>query len=272
MTSSTISPVLDQAFVDRFRKPATQGNRVRDLNPISFAIIMLALAVSAVALPSLAGPAAICVVFVVLSMAAGVSKTFLPAYGKLFAVVGLILFVLRAMFLPGEHVLFTMGPISVSTEGIIQGLHFAFVVMALCGAMVLYFMVTPMKHLMLALELKGVTPRATYVILASFQAITDLGKNTKVVMDAQKSRGIETEGGITRRLTAFVPILAPVFLTAMSQTEERALALDARAFNSRSAHTHLVSLRPVGASENMLVCAAVAVAVLSIAGAIFLWN
>lgn len=272
MTISNVSTALDREFIDSFRKPVSQGNTVRDLNPISFAIIMLALAVSAVALPSLVGPAAVCLAFVVLSMVAGVGKTFLPAYAKLFAIVGLILFALRAMFLPGEHVLFTIGPISVSAEGINQGLDFAFVVMALCGAMVLFFMVTPMKNLMLALELRGVTPRATYVILASFQAIADLGKNTKVVMDAQKSRGIETEGGITRRLTAFVPILAPVFLTAMSQTEERALALDARAFNSRSAHTHLVSLRPVGALENMLVCAAVAVAVLSIAGAIFLWS
>ncbi|WP_427018274.1 energy-coupling factor transporter transmembrane component T [Pseudarthrobacter sp. P1] len=270
--STATAHELDQEFINSFRSPATTGNPVRDLNPISFAIIMLACAVAAVALPGPAGPAAICLLFVVLSLAAGVGKTFLPAYGKLFAVVGLILFVLRAAFLPGEHVLFTAGPLSISSEGIAQGLGFALVVMALCGAMTLFFTVTPMKNLMLALELRGVTPRATYVILASFQAITDLGKNTKVVMDAQKSRGIETEGGIARRVTAFAPILAPVFLAAMSQTEERALALDARAFNSRSQHSHLVSLRPVAAAETTLVCAVVAAAVLSIAGAVFIWN
>ncbi|MDQ0276477.1 energy-coupling factor transporter transmembrane protein EcfT [Arthrobacter silviterrae] len=270
--STPIIDELDQEFIDSFRSPASAGNRIRDLNPISFAVIMVACAVAAVTLPGPWGPAAICLIYVAVSIAAGVSKAFLPAYGKLFAVVGLILFVLRAAFLPGEHVLLRLGPIAISAEGIAQGLDFALVVMALCGAMTLFFTVTPMKNLMLALELRGVTPRATYVILASFQAITDLGKNTKVVMDAQKSRGIETEGGMVGRVTAFVPILAPVFLAAMSQTEERALALDARAFNSRSRHSYLVSLQPVGAAEIALVCAVAACAVLSIVGAAFIWN
>lgn len=271
MSTSTIHD-LDQEFINSFRTPATTGNRIRDLNPISFAIIMLACAVAAVTLPHPIGPAATCLVFAILSLAAGVARTYLPLYGKLFAVVGLILFVLRAAFLPGDNVLLKVGPISISSEGIIQGLDFALVVMALCGAVTFFFAVTPMKNLMLALELRGITPRATYIILASFQAITDLGKNTKVVMDAQKSRGIETEGGMVRRVTAFVPILAPVFLAAMSQTEERALALDARAFNSRSKHSHLVSFRPVGAPEIVLVCAVIACAILSIVGAVFIWN
>lgn len=270
--STVTATELDQDFINSFRKPATTGNPVQDLNPISFALIMVGFAVASVTLPAPIGPAAVCLAYVALAMVAGVGKTFVPAYGKLFAVVGLILFVLRAAFLPGTHVLFTVGPLSVSSEGISQGLGFAFVVMALCGAITLFFAVTPMKNLMLALELRGVTPRATYVILASFQAIIDLGKSTKVVMDAQKSRGIETEGNMARRVTAFAPILAPVFLSAMSQTEERALALDARAFNLRSAHSHLVSLRPVGAGEIVLVSATLLCAVLSIAGAVFVWN
>ncbi|NVN00418.1 energy-coupling factor transporter transmembrane component T [Arthrobacter sp. SDTb3-6] len=271
MGSSTVHE-LDQDFINSFRSPATAGNRIRDLNPISFAIIMLSCSVTAIALPGPAGPAAICLLFAVLSVAAGLAKTFLPLYGKLFAVVGLILFVLRAAFLPGNHILWTVGPISISAEGIIQGLNFSLVVMAVCGAVTFFFAVTPMKNLMLALEQRGVTPRATYIILASFQAITDLGKNTKVVMDAQKSRGIETEGGMVRRTTAFLPILAPVFLAAMSQTEERALALDARAFNSRNRHSHLVSLRPVSSAEIIVVCAVALGAVLSIVGAVFIWN
>lgn len=216
-------------------------------------------------------PAIICALYVVIALLAGVGKAFISNYAKLFAVVGLILFVLRAAFLPGTHILFSLGPISVSMEGVTDGLRFALVVMALCGSVTLFFALTPIKYLMLALEIRGLTPRATYVMLASFQSIIDLGKNARVVMDAQKSRGIETEGSLTSRFKAFVPILAPVFLAAMNETEERALALDARAFNSRSSHTHLVSLRPVRAGEIILVNAALALAVISILGAVLSW-
>jgi energy-coupling factor transporter transmembrane protein EcfT len=128
-----------------------------------------------------------------------------------------------------------------------------------------------MKYLMLALELRGLTPRATYVMLASFQAIIDLGKNARVVMEAQKARGIETDGSLLTRLRAFFPILAPVFLAAMNQTEERAIALDARAFNSRVRHSHLVTLRPTRPWEKLLLALAIAALGLSTLGALLSW-
>ena len=232
---------------------------------------LVSLVVIAVAIPGLLAPTLICVSYVVIAFCAGVGLSFTSTYLKLFAVVGLILFVLRAAFIPGEHVLFQVGAIAVSVEGIIDGARFTLAVMAMCGAVTLFFALIPMKYLMLALELKGMTPRVTYVILASFQSIIDLGKNAKVVMDAQKSRGIETEGSIAQRVRAFVPILAPVFLAAMNETEERALALDARAFNSRQPHSHLVSLHGIRTRDVVVLCAALALAVASILGALLTW-
>jgi energy-coupling factor transport system permease protein len=131
----------------------------------------------------------------------------------------------------------------------------------------LYAALMPAKYLMLALEERGLTPRATYVLLASFQAITDLGKNVRVVMDAQKSRGIETEGSLLTRSKAFFPIIAPAFLAAMTQAEERAVALDARAFNAKASHTRLLSLRRPQFWEFGLLFIAVAGVSISVVGA-----
>lgn len=58
----------------------------------------------------------------------------------------------------------------------------------------------------------------------------------------------------------------------MNQTEERALALDARAFNSRQRHTHLAKLKPVSAGEAIITAVLAAVAVFSIVGVYTLWN
>lgn len=254
------------------QQPIHRGNAVLDLDPICMAVILACLAVIAVALPGVIAPASVCVVFALISIAAGVARSFIPNYLKLFAVVGLILFVLRAIFVDEGTVLWSLGPLVVSTGGILFGLRFALVVMALCGAVVLYFALTPMKTLMLALESRGVTPRATYVVLASFQSITDLGRNARTVMDAQRSRGIETEGGPITRIRAFGPVLAPVFLAAMNQTEERALALDARAFNARGTHTNLAQLRRVGPFAIVLTVIAVLVTIALILGGVLLWR
>lgn len=267
----TAEATLDQDFVDSFRHPAERGNWVRNMNPIIVFLIFLALAITPMAIPGLIAPTAMCLIFVGISLLAGVGSKFIPLYLKLFLGVGLILFVLRAAFIGGGQVLFTVGPISPTVEGVMNGLRFSLAVMVLCGALTLFFSITPMKFLMLALEARGVTPRATYVVLASFQSIADLGTNARIVMEAQKSRGIETDGSFLTRLKAFFPILAPVFLAAMNQTEERAIALDARAFNSKAAHTHLVSLRAIRPWEIVVLLIVLSITVLSIVGAALSW-
>ncbi|MGB3632798.1 MAG: energy-coupling factor transporter transmembrane component T [Rubrobacteraceae bacterium] len=261
----------DDEFIDSFRQPMTQGNWVRDMNPLSVFLILGALPLIAVAVSGILAPSIICVTLVLIAFVGGVGRSFTVTYFKLWIAIGLLLFVLRSAFFEGGNVLFTVGKITVSTEGLMDGLRFSLLVMAFSGAVTLYFALVPIKYLTLALELKGVSPRATYVLLAAFQAITDLGKNARVIMDAQKSRGIETEGNIIQRVKAFVPVLAPVFLSAMAATEEKAIALDARAFNSREAHSHLVSLRATPAWEIVLVVFSLLGVVVACAVAVLSW-
>ncbi|KRC58560.1 hypothetical protein ASE14_18490 [Agromyces sp. Root81] len=237
MSTATLAEVAET-----YRHPESLGNFLRDRNPITLLVALVSLAVVAAAVPGLITPFAVCAVFVLLAFAGGVGPAYTATYLKLWAVVGFILFLLRALLLDGEHVYFTFGNLQVTAEGVYEGLRFAAVVMAICGAVTLFFALVTMRRLMLALEMRGVSPRASYVLLASFQSMTDLGATAKVVLDAQKARGIETEGGLITRAKAFFPVLAPVFLSAMTATEERAIALDARAFNSPAAHSHLVQL------------------------------
>lgn len=262
---------IDLDFVESFRRPVDQGNWIRDINPIIAFLVLGCLAIIPIWIKGLIAPLIMCAVFVGISLLAGVGRRFIPGYLKLFLAVGLILFVLRAAFEAGDIVLFELGPISPTWEGVEHGARFALVVMVLCGALTLYAALMPAKYLMLALEERGLTPRATYVLLSSFQAIVDLGKNVRVVMDAQKSRGIEVEGSLLTRSKAFFPVIAPAFLAAMTQTEERAVALDARAFNSKEAHTRLASLRRPRSWEFGLLIIAAAGVVLSVAGAYLSW-
>jgi len=81
----------------------------------------------------------------------------------------------------------------------------------------------------------------------------DLKKNMETIMESQKARGIETEGGIVIRVKAFFPILGPLILGAISGTEEKSIAMDARAFSAKCQHTFLRELKPVPVYEKIIV-------------------
>lgn len=259
------------AFLQSLRAPMTYGNWVRDLHPATLTFALLAMATIALSRPGPLWPACTCVAYLLIAFAASVGKTFMLLYGRLALAAGTILFIARAAVLPGENILFQLGGLRVSTESLLAAGQFTLNVLTISGAVILLFAIAPIKKIMLSLEQAGVTPRATFVILSSIQSIVNLGKHTRVVAAAQESRGIELKGSLGRRIRAFFAIISPVFLTGLNEVEERALALDARAFNSRTQHTQLVRIRPAQSWEIALIATALAVAAASVAGRIASW-
>lgn len=266
MTATTLADISE-----RFRHPQRFGNVIRDRSPFTLLTLIASATVAALAVPGWEARLLACIGFVLLAVWGGVGRSFSLMFLKLWVVLGVVLFVLRALFTGGHTVLVSLGPLSITAEGVSDGLQFAAAVMTICGAVLVLFALVPMQRFMLALELRGLSPKASYIVLASLQAISDLGKTAAVVLDAQRARGVETEGSIFVRAKAFFPVLAPVFLAAMSSTEERAIALDARAFNAQANHSHLVALPTVPSWERLLAVAFVAGAVSAIAGRIVGW-
>jgi energy-coupling factor transporter transmembrane protein EcfT len=89
-------------------------------------------------------------------------------------------------------------------------------------------------------------------MLASMQNIIDLRKASVTILDSQKSRGIETDGNVFVRTRAFFPTLGPLLLGAIASTEEKVIAMDARAFSVKGKHTFLRELAPVSPREKLL--------------------
>ncbi|MHA3023916.1 energy-coupling factor transporter transmembrane component T [Mycobacterium sp. BMJ-28] len=272
IASASGTALNKDAICQRFREPQTLHNRIRDCTPGTIFVVVLSMAVVAASRDGYWWKAAMCVAYLVLAYMAGVGTSFLLAFLRLGLVVGGILFVARSLVLPGEHVLLTIGALKVSRESIDGAGRFALVVVVISGAVILLFKIVPMKNMMQALESSGLTPRATFVVLASIQSITSLGEHSRIVSEAQESRGIEMGGSLPRKVKAFFSIVAPVFLAAISETEERALALDARAFNASNKHTHLVQMKPASIGQRIAALACLTLAVLSVLGAVTSWS
>ncbi len=97
-----------------------------------------------------------------------------------------------------------------------------------------------------------------------------LRNNIRTVMDAQRARGVETEGGIPVRAGAFLPVLVPLILNSVTGAEEKLLTLEARGFSARCEKTRLFRLERSGL-ERQVKSIAIIITALILCGRIALW-
>jgi energy-coupling factor transport system permease protein len=98
-------------------------------------------------------------------------------------------------------------------------------------------------NLMLALIERGLPRQIAYIILTSLQIIPRFQNKAEVILDAQRARGLETEGSLFHRLRILVPLIAPLILSSILELDERAIALEARAFSRQGPRTSMTILK-----------------------------
>lgn len=262
---------MNYEFVKQYMQPKRSGNFIRDLNPLNKLNLMLVFGVSPFIVQNYIYGFGMVLFFILVSALAKCFGSFFSLYWKVLILFGVFLFLVKAAFAPGEHIIFQLWGICVTRESIMSGFSIVSLVLAFSGAFILFMKTTPMEDLTYMLEQKGVSHMVSFVILSSFQTISDLGQNAKVIMESQKARGIETEGNIFQRAKAYIPVMGPLVLNAISSTEEKAIAMDARAFSAPVKHTFLSELCKPGLGEKTLVIGADCLFIALLAGRIILW-
>ena len=150
----------------------------------------------------------------------------------------------NVFFFPGgETELLRIGPIVATGEGVAFALEILARLMAISGAVTLFYLTTRPADLVVDLERRGISPRVAFVANASVQTVPAMVERAAQITDAQRARGLDTEGGIRRRLRGIVPIVGPVILGSIAEVEERTLALEARGFTRPGRRTLLWSPR-----------------------------
>jgi len=79
-------------------------------------------------------------------------------------------------------------------------------------------------------------------VLATIQIAPRFQAKANTILDAQRARGLETEGGVGRRVRALLPLVVPLVLGSIIDIEERAMSLEARAFSREGKKTSLLVL------------------------------
>ncbi len=249
---------MDTDFIDSFRRYQKTGNFWVDLNPLTKLQVCLAFALSALIMMDYRYGIPLCILCCVMAALAGKFKEFFSLFGRLCLIIIIFVTIVRQIGMRTGNVtpLINIFGWQWWKESFIAGWNTITFILGFSGSLLLFFSTTPMRDTMYALEQKGVSHETSYIMLASMQNIIDLKLAASTILDSQKSRGIETEGNVLIRAKAFFPTLGPLLLGAFTSSEEKLIAMDARAFSVHRKHTFLRELAPATSGQKLLTAAA----------------
>ena len=182
-------------------------------------------------------------------------------------VLPLILFtsVLNIFFVKGSTVLWQWGIFTISWEGIRLAIFMPIRILALiAGSSLLTYTTSPIaltdgiERLLKPLKyIKFPVHELAMMMTIALRFIPTLLEETDKIMSAQKARGADMEsGGIIQRAKALIPILIPLFISAIRRAEELALAMECRCYHGGEGRTRMKQLHLSG--RDIVACAVMA--------------
>jgi len=183
-------------------------------------------------LPWLLAPLALFGSLVALAILSGVADRFLRSALRVLLPITISLFLIQGiLFPPPGSTPISLGPINLPLEG----LAFAFLIstrlFAFTGTLLLLLQTTHPADLVFALTERGLPRSIGYILLVTLQIVPDMSARATAILEAQRSRGLETQGGL-RRVRALTPLVGPLVVGALLDVEERAMALESRAYSA----------------------------------------
>jgi energy-coupling factor transport system permease protein len=148
--------------------------------------------------------------------------------------------IVHGIFHPDNRTpLFSAGGIHFYREGLsLAALLIIRLLNMICGFGVVILTTKP-DLLVNGLVQTGLSPRIGYVIHSVFRIIPQMVATVNKIKDAQRARGVETEGNLLTRAKALFPLLVPVIMSSLIATKERTMALELRGFGSKGKRTFL---------------------------------
>jgi energy-coupling factor transport system permease protein len=234
-------------MLDDFTLFVDRPSRLHALHPLTKLALAGFLFAAALALPG-RWPAYAVFVLAIVPLAAwgGVLGQLLRAAWRAALPFAVSVFLVQGLFWPGGEPVLALGPLAFKREGLLFAVTSVGRILAVAGGFLLLALTTRSDRLMIALTQRGLPPSLAYIVVAALQIVPRFQAKAEAILNAQRARGLETEGSLPRRARALVPLVAPLILGSLVDVEERALAMEARAFNRPGPKTSLVEVPEAG--------------------------
>ncbi len=197
----------------------------------------------------LSGYIILLVVLIPLAAWGRITREFLKWIWRLVLPFAISVFLVQGLFWTGGTPVLELGPLSFKQEGLQFAVRSTGRILAVIGSMLLLAMDTRPDALMISLNQRGVPASLSYIVLTTIQVVPRFQVKAATILDAQRSRGLETEGSFVNRARALLPLIGPLVIGSLVEVEQRAIALEARAFKRKGPKTSFLVLRDSAAQQ-----------------------
>lgn len=159
---------------------------------------------------------------------------------------------LNMFFTPGGTILYTLGPLKITTTGlrlaVFMGLRLIFLII---GTSLLTLTTSPIsltdgiEHILKPFSRIGVPAHELAMMMTiALRFIPTLIEEAEKIMKAQMARGADFESGnIVKRAKGLVPLLVPLFISAFRRADELAVAMESRCYRGGQNRTRMKQLK-----------------------------
>jgi energy-coupling factor transport system permease protein len=202
-------------------------------------VIALATAAVAFGLSGWTGPLSMLVLGGVSVVGAGITRRTVPFVVASTPLVASILLVNTFLYPGASDPLVVVGPFIATGRGLAAAAEAGLRVLAFTLSVAVLALTTSTTDLLADLERRGLGRRAVFVIGSAISALPRLRGRAMEIADAQRARGLDTEGSLRNRVRGLVPLAGPLVASALVEVEDRTIALEARAFSAPGRRTAL---------------------------------
>jgi len=156
------------------------------------------------------------------------------------------------LFMTEGEVIFQLGFLKITQEGLIKGLLISFRLFILILTTSLLTLATSpisltdgIERLLSVFKIIGMPAHEIAMMMTiALRFIPTLLEETEKIMKAQISRGADFESGnIFNRAKNLIPILIPLFINAFRRADELAIAMEAKCYRGGEGRTHYRELK-----------------------------
>jgi len=164
----------------------------------------------------------------------------------------IILTLLIHIFTTPGSIIYALGPLAVTEEGLRQGLLMSLrLVFLIIISSLLTFTTSPValtdgiERLLKPFKKIGLPAHELAMMMTiALRFIPTLLEETDRIMKAQMARGADfTSGNILRRARNLIPLLVPLFISAFRRADELATAMEARCYRGGDHRTRMKQLK-----------------------------
>jgi len=243
----------------------------RSLSPLTKLTIAAAEAVVALGVRGWTGPLVVLACVLASAAVASVLRRIVPFALAALPLVASILLVNTFLYPNAHDEIGRFGPLAPTWTGATAALQATLRVVSFGLSAAVFALTTPTNDLLVDLERRGLGRRGSYVVGSALEAVPRTVGRAREVAEAQRARGLDTQGSIRRRIGGILPVVGPVVFGALSEVEQRTMALEARGFTAPGPRTQLRALpdsRLQKLSRWTLLGLSLAAAAISVTGAV----